>query len=129
MLGFRAKIKRKNHSIFIQFYSKLDQGRPISTFRPQASALLRKLFNSSHPNLQYHIYVFFMSLAGQYWNCFSGTEENLKGIKICIRNFVLYICLWLYFKDYLPEKYWLGSNQKFGKIYWSKIKTLWANIS
>ncbi len=32
-------------------------------------------------------------------------------------------------KDYLPEKYWLGSNQKIGKTDWSNIKTQWANIS
>jgi hypothetical protein len=40
---FRAKIKAEKYLIFIQFFfSKHGQGEPISTFRPPASALLRK---------------------------------------------------------------------------------------
>jgi hypothetical protein len=42
MPGFRAKIETENDGIFIQFYSKCGQERPIFSFRPQASALLIK---------------------------------------------------------------------------------------
>jgi hypothetical protein len=56
MSGFRAKIETEKDWIFIQFFSKRGQGRPISTFRPPASAHLRKSWNSTHLIIQYILY-------------------------------------------------------------------------